>query len=412
VRARIDGALRTLKSKITLAEAEAVAAAFGSIRELEQLRQGITLSQFGLAFLDRRERAGVRGMRQDRQRWRTHIDQDPLGALPVTELGRRDVVEWLDRRVKLAPQTQRNALNLLRVALQEAVDRELLSSNPARDVKVKRARDATTKDELEGVLTPEEQQALVAAVPDGIYRSLVVFALCTGIRQSEQRWLEWEDVGAESIMVRRSVGGKPTKGGKPREVHLLPAARAALASLRRSSRLVFPATRGGRRQYSKIVPWPLWKRWLAAAGIQHHVRWHDLRHTCATSLLAGWWGHRWSLDEVCSMLGHSSVQVTERYARKLKETQRLAIAKTPGPVFPSGNEGEGNVMNLPVVDCAFVNRRSGVQIPKVAPALTVPAGEQPGNIGEFPADGGEGDDFAVAAGEDHARAEAFRERGR
>jgi hypothetical protein len=58
----------------------------------------------------------------------------------------------------------------------------------------------------------------------------------------------------------------------------------------------------------------MFHEWMRAAGIARPVRWHDLRHTCASSLVAGWWGHRWSLEEVREMLGHSSVLVTEKYA--------------------------------------------------------------------------------------------------
>lgn len=84
-----------------------------------------------------------------------------------------------------------------------------------------------------------------------------------------------------------------------------------------------------------------WHKWVEAAGIKRRIRWHDLRHTCATSLLAGWWGGRkWTLDEVCGYLGHSSVKVTERYARKLGETQAKAVSETK---FPVGQAGGGNV---------------------------------------------------------------------
>jgi integrase len=46
-----------------------------------------------------------------------------------------------------------------------------------------------------------------------------------------------------------------------------------------------------------------------------HVRWYDLRHTCASSLVSGWWTtERWTLDMVKVYLGHASRLSTERYA--------------------------------------------------------------------------------------------------
>lgn len=133
--------------------------------------------------------------------------------------------------------------------------------------------------------------------------------------------------------VRRSVGGLPPKNGRPRTVSLLGPAARALELRPPSKRWVWPAPRGGRRAEGK--PPTGWHSWVRAAKIGRRIRWHDLRHTCATSLLAGWWGKRkWSIDEVCEHMGHSSVKVTERYARKLSSTTRLAAAAT---VFPESS---------------------------------------------------------------------------
>lgn len=281
-------------------------------------------------LLDRRERSGVRGIRTDRNRWKNHVTNDELGDTILSSIGRRDILDWLDRR-KGEHQTRKNALNLLRVALQEALDRELITSNPARDVRI-RANRSMAEDDLEGILSPAEQQRLLKAVPEAS-RPMVVFALLTGIRQAEQWWLKPEDVTRSSIIIRRSSRGKAPKNGKNRTVFLLEPAQRALELARDDSDWVWPAKRGGRRPEGKAPRG--WHRWVKAARLRRRVRWHDLRHTCATSLLAGWWGRKWSLDEVCQMLGHSSVKVTERYARKLAETMRLAVAETMFPTAPS-----------------------------------------------------------------------------
>lgn len=384
VRARIGGKLKTLASNLTSAQAEEAANAYQEIQHEGEVKQGVTLAAFGRGFLDRRERAGVRAIRTDRASWAKHVERDALGALPVSSLDRRDIHDWLDRRSGIAHRTRLKLRNLLNVALQEAVDRGLLDSNPCREVKVHRSGAATSKDDLEGILQPDEQRRLLEAIPDDTNRALVTFALLTGLRQAEQWWLERDDIQSGAVIVRRSAGGLPPKGGKPRVMPLFPLALAAAELMpRRRVPYIFASLRGHRRQEGKAPRG--WSGWLKAAGITRHVRWHDLRHTCATALLAGWWGRKWSIDEVCQMLGHSSTKVTERYARKLDTTLALAVSQTPLSMFPQGNTGGAKLLTSHDQTCSFVKHRSRVQISQSAPLVTGGHWEHTGNSDVEPA---------------------------
>ena len=58
-----------------------------------------------------------------------------------------------------------------------------------------------------------------------------------------------------------------------------------------------------------------WPEHLVAAKIKRPIRWYDLRHTCASSLVSGWWTDaHWTLEMVQAYLGHNSRLSTERYA--------------------------------------------------------------------------------------------------
>jgi hypothetical protein len=78
-----------------------------------------------------------------------------------------------------------------------------------------------------------------------------------------------------------------------------------------------PGVRATRVHY--ILP-----EWLRLAGVKRRLRWHDLRHTCASSLVSGFWGPKWSLDEVRDHMGHSSVTVTEIYAHLDRDVEARA----------------------------------------------------------------------------------------
>lgn len=314
-----------------------------------------------------RRRSQVRDWQNDEGRWELYIAPDPIAGIPLKKLARRDVKAWLGRvqRRGLAYQTQKNALTLLRVVLADAVELELLPASPAASVKLHRSQAARTH-ETWTILDPDEQVALLRAVPAD-ERDMVAFALSTGLRNSELWSLRTADIDLDArlVTVRYSKGDRPTKGGKIRRVPLfgvgLDAARVAVE---RGKVFAWPSPRTGERRYPSSHP-SRWEGWLVAAGIKRSVRWYDLRHTCATSLLAGWWGRKWSIDEVRQMLGHSSIKVTERYAHLIDDTLWRAGRATAGVGTDRGTE-TGASLGIRTPDLRFTNASPLEAFPLVA----------------------------------------------
>lgn len=291
-----------------------------------------TLSGHWVDFRKRRKAAGARDVRNEENRWELYVETDPIAAVRFPKLTRKDAVRWLARMLSrgLAVQTVKNALNLVRVVCADAVALELLAANPFIDVEIPKTFRGRSDDGWT-VLDPEEQLALLDAV-SADEAAMVTFALHTGLRSSELWRLRTADIDldAREVVVRFSRAGRPTKSGKVRRVPLFGAGlEAARVAVERGNEYAWPAPRTEQRRRDSSKP-TRWRKWLRAAGITRRVRWYDLRHTCATSLLAGWWGRKWSLDEVRRMLGHASVQTTERYAHILDDSIRRAAETTVG----------------------------------------------------------------------------------
>jgi len=341
---------------------------------------GTTWRAFGVTFLAGRELDGVRGIRTERSRWATHIDTAPFADDPVDALATPTVDAWvkqLQRKMtatprrtptKLSRKTVREALRLLSMACERAMVLGLMAWNPCAPIKV---RSEARTHEPWTYLLPAEQTALLTcpAIPE-TDRLIMGVALGTGLREGELFSLRLRDVRLDGdhpeIVVRLGSKHRGTKSGK---VATIPLFDLGLASMRRwlallpdytrdangttrnPDGLVFPGKHGGHRGAGKnlhvgrtvtgadgkrkAVKIDVFREHLAAAGIvaaQRHdgrlPRWHDLRHTCASSLVAGWWGRPWSLPEVCAYLRHSSIVVTQRYAHLGQTALRDAAAAT------------------------------------------------------------------------------------
>lgn len=307
---------------------------------------GMSLRQAGPGFLLRRK--SLRNYPTDRSRWNTHVATAHFADKALDKVTRRDVLDWVEGlettetagrgEVRLlARQSRKHALNLLRKFFDYCVDRDVMPANVALRIKVSGEPSPIPDD---WYLTPVEQ-ALLATFP-GEEKNIALFAMGTGLRQGEQWSLRLVDAHPEGptphVLVKFGSEGRTPKSKKARVVPLfgvgLQALREWLAHLpaylegKKKSNpfgLVFPTMRGARRGRSKVPR--EWSRMVAHLG--RHVHWHLLRHTAASSLVAGWWGKRWALEEVKSFMGHSSITVTERYAH-LADSRLHELAAATG----------------------------------------------------------------------------------
>ena len=291
-------------------------------------RESFTVTEWLEDVLVERKAAKYRDTKTERVMIRTHVAKDPLGRKTIVEVEGAEARAWWRRMLDkgLSWSSLRNVLSFVRVGVQVAVSEGLRDGNPFRDLAVPRSLKVTTREAFEGALSDEEQRALVQAALALHKESRATWcevamlrtALGAGLRRGELLSLRWEDVALEgeepAILVRYGAEARGTKGGKPRRVPLFGDALVALRTWRgvaeSEGERVFPGARGRRK---KDVPRGVLRAALAKAGIARRVRWHDLRHSCATALLEGERGRAWSTQEVQQLLGHSSVTMTERY---------------------------------------------------------------------------------------------------
>jgi integrase len=311
--------------------------------------------------MDAREKAGYANADDDRRTLKRHVFGQDWALLHIASFTEEMGQAWLDSLCSQEMSKSRiaNTLNAFRAVFRYAMHkrRKWIGANPLERVEIDEETYALARAGEWDYLRANEIAALMAAVPAdasakkkhgrprvysaqwAMERWIVACAIALGLRQGEQWNLELVDVHLDDIdphvFIRFGSHGGTPKNDKPRRVWLTSFATQALRAWlkvlpiyapKNPHALVFPGPTGARRQKGKLPP--SWKPALAAAGITRSIRWHDLRHTCASMLLSGHWGRRWTLAEVSAHLGHSSIQVTERYAHLAEDAQKYAAKTT------------------------------------------------------------------------------------
>jgi integrase len=239
----------------------------------------------------------------------------------------------------LSPATVRKIHSTLHKALSQAVADGLVPRNAA-DVKAPRP----APEEMRPLSEVEAQTFLDAArEAKDRFEGLYVLAITTGLRRGELLGLRWDDadLDRDTLRVGRGlvreggrwvVGETKTKRGRrrvnltPRTVAALKAhrkrqleQRVSLANLCQDHGLIFSSENGTPLNPENLVK-RSFKPLLKRAGLPE-IRFHDLRHTCATLLL----GRGVHPKLVQHLLGHSSITMTlDRYSHWIPSMGRHA----------------------------------------------------------------------------------------
>jgi integrase len=272
---------------------------------------------------------------------RVHI-KPHLGKLTLSQLTPEHVERWRNQLAdgKRSARTVQYAYDLLRRALDQAKRRKKIAENPATLV----GRPRVVREEIIPP-SPEEASALLKAIKGNRLEGLILTCMGLGIRQGEALGLMWDrDIDFESRVVRvrqQLQDGSLKRTKRPRSVRTIPMPsfvhRALLQQQERQKQdrelagdgwtetgLVFTSMVGTALDGKNVTH--RFQAILKNAGLRHQ-RFHDLRHACASLLLAQGVHPRVVMD----ILGHTSLEMTMGvYSHTTLDLQREAMERLDG----------------------------------------------------------------------------------
>lgn len=243
-----------------------------------------------------------------------------MGDLPLADVDSSLIVRKLEKLAhentstrtegkRRSPATVNRYLAYLSIVLSYGVSIGVMQFNPAKGIKRNKERPRVRYLGMEGYPDDEAEKLLEACKnQNATLYALVVTAMNTGARAGELRNLEWSDINfkEESAVLRE------TKNDETRYIPITGKAKQVLKGLRGGGAIgkVFRSDDGS-RDYDYTKDW--------AAAIEKaeiaDFRFHDLRHHAASMLAM----NGIPLNQIAHLLGHKSIQVTQRYAHLCKK---------------------------------------------------------------------------------------------
>lgn len=216
----------------------------------------------------------------------------------------------------IAASTRNTYYQILNGALNAAVRAKRMLRNPFNEMD--KSEKPKMPESVRSYMTIEEVRALIATpIQNEEAKRAYLFSCFCGLRISDIVGLKWKDVFLDNGQYRLSVAMQKTK-----EPIYLPLSNEALKWMPKQ---------GNKTGNDFVFHLPAHinvclKPWAVKAGITKHFTFHTARHTFATMMLT----LGADLYTVSKLLGHTSVKMTQVYAKIVNKKKDDAVNLTNG----------------------------------------------------------------------------------
>lgn len=306
----------------------------GMVNWKEALKPGISLVEWLKEYVsgdDGASPATLRSRRNTNARVLEYLNQERKQKILLKDVDKdfcKGFIAFLDGctfnkgRKKLCSTTKRIFVSRLTSALEKAVVEGKLDRNP---FKLLDAREKPRKrNSVREFLTIEELKALMdTPCRYEIVKQAFLFSCFTGLRYSDMKSLKWSEIHTAADGCTRYIDHEQVKTKRQVIIPLSEEALRWMPANNGSTDVVFHQLKITSTTVEVVLG-----EWMVAAGITKHITYHCSRHTAATTLIT----LGADLYTVSKILGHSSIRITEQYA-KIVDTKKIETMNLVNKIY-------------------------------------------------------------------------------
>ncbi len=246
----------------------------------------------------------------------------------------------------LSYETVKKHASVLKLIFADAIEMEDINRNPAVNVSIPQPRVEDKKDVLENAvfLTADEANMVLSGFDGDFLQPFIYVTLNYGLRRSETLGLKWSAIDFENdtleikhtVVKHKTVVKKDrTKSKSSRGTFtLLPDVKELLLQVKAQQEADKKMFGKSYQSTEYVFAWPdgheirpdyVTKRFqkvLENVGLPH-MRFHDLRHSCASIL----YDKGWNVKDIQEWLRHSKLETTMNIYTHISEQRKKILAK-------------------------------------------------------------------------------------